>query len=93
MYKLILDGKKIASKAELFESTAQQLPLPVWFGKNLDALCDVITCDLLPKDGLAVEISSVEDLGKNLGRYADAVIGLFTDLAESDPRLKLKIKE
>ena len=93
MYKLILDGKKIASKAELFENTAEQLPLPVWFGKNLDALCDVITCDLLPKKELCVEISSADELRKNLGGYADAVIGMFTDLAESDSRLKLVINE
>ena len=91
MYRLILDGKRITSKKELFENIAEQLPLPVWFGKNLDALCDVITCDLLPKDEMEVEIAAADALKENLGGYADAVIGMFTELSESDPRLKLSV--
>ena len=91
MFKLVIDGKKITSKAGLYESIAEQLPVPAWFGKNLDALCDVLTCDLMPKDTVCVKICAAAVLRDNLGGYADALLGMLGDLAESDSRLTVEI--
>ena len=87
MYKLILNGETIRTKKELFECMGEQLELPAWFGKNLDALYDVITCDLLPKGTVEVRIGAVQKLKENLGGYADALLGMLGDIAEEDKRL------
>jgi ribonuclease inhibitor len=47
MMKYILDGKKIASRNDFYDELKRsKLPLPSHFGRNLDALWDVLTADL-----------------------------------------------
>lgn len=93
MYKFVIEGEKITKKAEFFESVSAQIPLPEWFGKNLDALYDVITCDLLPKGNAEAEIVNLKALRKNLGSYADALISMLSDIAAGDKRFELVINE
>lgn len=92
MLKLTLDGEKITSKKELFEGIGEQLPLPAWFGKNLDALHDVLTCDILPRDALEVKITGAAALKENLGGYADALLGMLGDMADEDKRLTVSVE-
>lgn len=93
MYKFVIDGEKITKKAELYDAVAQQIPLPGWFGKNLDALYDVITCDILPKDHAQAEIVNLNALRGNLGSYADSLVSMFSDIAGGDKRFELVINE
>ena len=93
MYRLVIDGKSIKTKDDLYASVSQQLPLPSWFGKNLDALYDVLTCDILPKNDVDAEITDAFSLKENLGKYADSLIGMLSDIADEDKRLCLKIAE
>ena len=45
--KYSLDGRKIASRDDFYdELTRGKIPLPAHFGRNLDALWDVLTTDL-----------------------------------------------
>ncbi len=37
-----LEGARIATRAELHEALAETLALPDWYGRNLDALADVL---------------------------------------------------
>lgn len=91
MLTLKISGAEIHTRAELYESISRQLPLPDWFGKNLDALHDALTCDILPKEAVAVEITGNAALRDNLGKYADALVGMLNDIAGEDERLALKI--
>ena len=93
MYRFVIDGEKITKKADIYQSIAEQIPLPGWFGKNLDALYDVITCDLLPKDKAEAEVVHLKALRENLGSYADALAAMLSDIASGDQRFGLKINE
>lgn len=41
--KIILDGNKINSEDDFHLEISNQLKLPSWYGRNLDALWDVLT--------------------------------------------------
>lgn len=87
MLKLTIDGGEIRNKEELYNAIAKQLPLPDWFGRNLDALHDTLTCDILPAEEVSAELVNMEKLRENLGGYADALVNMMNDIAGEDKRL------
>ena len=44
--KYVLDGQAIQSLDSFYEIIGKVLPLPDYFGRNLDALADVLSTDL-----------------------------------------------
>ncbi|SNB46274.1 barstar family protein [Geobacter sp. DSM 9736] len=44
--RCVLDGRKIRSLDDLYDELARQLPFPDHFGRNLDALWDVLSSDI-----------------------------------------------
>lgn len=42
----LLDGNVIQSLPAFYNEIAQKLPLPSYFGRNLDALADVLSTDI-----------------------------------------------
>jgi ribonuclease inhibitor len=44
--KYVLDGQAIQSLTAFYEEIGRVLPLPDYFGRNLDALADVLNTDL-----------------------------------------------
>ena len=44
--KFVLDGQAIQSLDSFYQEIRKVLPLPDYFGRNLDALADVLTTDL-----------------------------------------------
>lgn len=92
MLKLTINGGEIRTKEDLYDAIAKQLPLPDWFGRNLDALHDTLTCDILPKETVTVGIVDQDKLRENLGGYADALVGMLCDVADEDKRLTVDMK-
>ena len=43
MREAVLDGGRISSREALHTALAEALPLPEWYGRNLDALMDCLT--------------------------------------------------
>lgn len=43
METIVLDGARLAERTEAFALLEQALALPIWWGKNLDALYDCLT--------------------------------------------------
>jgi len=41
--ELVIDGSRIASEEDLHDVISKGLALPNWYGRNLDALWDVLT--------------------------------------------------
>ena len=68
--KVILDGEKIKDRRMLHEVLAQELQLPEWYGRNLDALHDCLE-DFPEKPKF--EIVNKEALEKHLGPYVLAL--------------------
>ena len=42
MKQVILDGSAITTRTQFHDAVAQQLQLPEWYGRNLDALYDCL---------------------------------------------------
>ncbi len=76
---ILLDGEKIASASDMHETFARELALPSYYGKNLDALKDVLT---ERTDDLGIVVVNDEAFKKALGRKYRGFIRLMKDLSE-----------
>lgn len=43
---VVIDGSRIRTEAQFHAALAEKLPLPDYYGKNLDALWDVLSTDV-----------------------------------------------
>ena len=75
---IVLDGASMTDKDAAHAYLAKKLNLPEYYGKNLDALADCLS--ELPF-GTTVVLQNVAALKKNLGRYADNLIGVFEEIS------------
>jgi ribonuclease inhibitor len=86
--ELILDGKAITNKQELFSSLKAQIDSSEFYGNNLDALWEVLNSI---KEAINIEIIHYADLRINLGEYVDSLIQLFVDLKTMNSEFKLTL--
>ena len=85
-YKLI-DLSSVTTKEELFDKIEDGLDLPVYFGRNLDALHD-----MLSHSDMVLEICGIDELKEALGGYADALCEMLSDTAEESKSFKVIIR-
>ena len=80
----ILNGSAIDTKEALHSELIRALPLPEWYGKNLDALYDCLT-DL--SDPTEILLLHAEAMERALGDYALRFERVLRDAAEENRRL------
>lgn len=88
MKKVILDGERTSTMADVHELFAKGLEFPQLYGRNLDALYDCLT-DV--NDEVVIEIINFEKLQYELGKYADIIIRVLTDASEVNTKLKINM--
>lgn len=88
MIILNLDGSILKSKEELHNTIFYQLALPDYYGRNLDALWDVLSTWSAP---LRIEVTHTELLKMHLADYADALLELLRDAAAENNTVTLII--
>ena len=86
MRYVILDGASVASRRELYDAIASHMELPDYFGRNLDALHDVLLHEILPSGPLTLEIEHYEALKANLGEYAVGLRHMLRDVEREDDK-------
>ena len=84
-----LDGRAMADRPAAHSHLVERLELPSWYGRNLDALYDVLTdisreTELILRDPGAV--------AEQLGRYGEALLDTLREAAESNPYLTVTLK-
>lgn len=79
MKKLIIDGRFMQSKEAMYTHLTCVFSLPIYFGKNLDALWDVLTESEEPTQ---INFLNVDLARTHLGDYGDRFIALLEKLAE-----------
>ena len=86
-----LNGKTIRSLEDLYDQLAIGLSLPKHFGRNLDALWDVLSTDVEGPFKIVWEHSgdSKKLMGKDFGR----IITLLKDLQKEREDFTLKIEK
>ena len=85
---LALDGALISSRKDFYDQISAGLNFPEYFGRNLDALYD-----LLCEADASVTLLHAEALRESLGAYAERVIKTFRDAAEKNPNFTFALAE
>ncbi|WP_415063099.1 barstar family protein [Bdellovibrio sp.] len=83
---LMIDGSAIESTKHLHEIFAEALKLPTSYGKNLDALFDVLTDQTLISKKIDITIRNGSALTVTLGEdTVDALLEVLNSAQEADP--------
>ena len=85
---LNLDGTVLKSKEELHSTISWQLQLPDYYGRNLDALWDVLSAWDKP---LIIKVTNTAQLYDYLGDYAQSLLELLRDVAAENSTITLII--
>lgn len=78
--KYILDFKKFESREDFHREMKDTFEFPEYYGKNLDALWDLLT----ENRELEIDVLNKEYIITNLGDYGRSIFKLFEDLNEID---------
>ncbi len=92
MRYVILKGETVGSRRELYDALESHMDLPDYFGRNLDALHDVLLHEILPAGPVTIEISGFETMRRNIGEYATGLRHMLNDAAREDGRLTVVLK-
>ena len=85
--KVKLAGKSVRSLEEFYGEIAGKLRFPDYFGRNLDALWDVLTTDIKGPVELAWEDSEVSK--KSMGKDFEKVAALLRDVEKERDDFKV----
>ena len=84
-----LNGKAMVDRPAAHSHLADQLDLPTYYGRNLDALYDVLT-DIGEDTQIILEDpAAVVD---NLGKYGEALLCTMQEAAEENPCLTITLQ-
>jgi len=84
-----LDGRQMYNRVSTHDHLQQRLELPDYYGRNLDALYDLLTEHA---DPLEIVVWYPEVLKEQLGRYGDALLRTLQEAAGSNPSLTIRIE-
>ncbi len=81
MRELLLDAEMLRTRDELHDVLAATFGFPQWYGRNLDALYDLLTdCP-----SIRLTLVHAESLIKNLGSYGELTLRVLANAAAENP--------
>ena len=86
----LIDGAVIETRGQLHNALSEQLALPEYYGRNLDALFDCLT-DF--RQDTALRVIHAEELFAHLGVYADVLQAVLRDACAENPHLTFELIE
>lgn len=86
---IVLEGKAMADRVSAHNHLTERLELPSYYGRNLDALFDVLTEISQDTEIVLNDPSVVVEL---MGRYGEALLGTLQEAAEQNPNLTVTLK-
>ena len=89
MRTVVLDCAQMTSREAAHDYLARELSFPDWYGRNLDALYDLLTGWLGPARLEVVNVQALEELGG----YGRALLSTIQEAAGETPGLELVIRE
>ena len=90
MRTVILNGAEIAEMEDVHAAFAAALDFPEWYGRNLDALYDMLT---MPQEPVTVVFRYPALLEDALGRRFRTLRRVLWDAAEENPGIFIEIEE
>ncbi|MBQ7345525.1 MAG: barstar family protein [Oscillospiraceae bacterium] len=85
---IFLDGRFLTDKAAAHDHLAKRLELPAWYGRNLDALYDLLTGHLRP---CHIVVIHKNELLAQLGGYGESLLETLRDAAEAVAGMELTV--
>jgi len=86
--KIILNGAKMATKELAHEYLKRAFAFPDYYGRNLDALFDL----LAGREETVIILMNSGKMLKSLGSYGVDLLRTFYDAAEQSERIKFFVK-
>ena len=90
MRSWIIDAAALPDKAALHAWAAAALPLPSYYGGNLDALYDCLSS--LGSD-TAVTVQNAAELPRRFGKWGQSVLRLLARAGAENPHLTVRIED
>lgn len=87
---VILDGNLILDREMLHDVLSEELHLPEWYGRNLDALYDCLT-DV--REETMITLRNRDALEEHLGSYGHRLMRLLEDVTLDNPNVWLATSE
>ncbi|MDC7293620.1 MULTISPECIES: barstar family protein [unclassified Butyrivibrio] len=82
-----IDMSEVTTKDELQDLLAKELPLPDYYGRNLDALHDILTESA---EGWNIIFYNTTIAARLLGKYYNALTRLAEESCEETDQLKIR---
>lgn len=79
MKSITIDGRKCKTKEKTHEYLAKKKGFPPYYGKNLDALADVLASY---DKNIMIKLRYTSSIRKNLGEYGEIMLKIFKSAAE-----------
>ena len=86
-----LEGTTIRSLENLYDQLSTRLTLPEHFGRNLDALWDVLSTEV--EGPFEIEWANADHSKKSMGKDFDRAVRLLQKLKKERDDFKLKIQQ
>ncbi len=83
-----IDLRGVRDRSGLHDRIEQALPLPQWYGRNLDALYDVLTEPVFG-EGCTVYFTGCEDFEESMPGYFRALQQMCGAASEDNPGLSV----
>lgn len=80
MTRIVLDGRKMDTRAKAHQYIKAAMELPEYYGANLDALYDCLT----ELHQVKIELTYKEAMLNSLGAYGQAMLHAFQDAAREN---------
>jgi RNAse (barnase) inhibitor barstar len=90
--KFVLNGNNFKTLEEFYDEISIVLSLPSWWGRNLDALNDVLRSDFMPEQGYIL-IWKNSQLSKQFLGYEETVSQLTKRLEKCHPDNVISIQK
>lgn len=87
MRRITLDGKMMRDREMTHEYLQETLNLPDYYGKNLDALWDLLSYESLPT---TITIINVSAIFRYLGDYGYDLVEVFNEVNLEKGRVKIE---
>lgn len=86
--EIILDGALMTDRAAAHDLLAEKFAFPDYYGRNLDALYDLLS---IHSKQIHVTVMNRSRMVENLGNYGKALLRTLQDATACNPNLKLSI--
>ena len=86
---VILEGSVMVDRVAVHNHLVERLDLPSYYGRNLDALYDVLT-EL--GEETQIVLRDPGDVVKQLGKYGEALLNVMQEAAEENPKLSVTLQ-